>query len=213
MVDTLLKHRKTSQVSTILQRPGIRLNDRTRETGKYALVNLHRSSNVDDRETFLEILLALTTIGSKVLVIFPMHPRTVARVKEFGFEAHCRVLSASEKLDHHGRGPYCIEPLFYLDVPCLTSNATLVLTRSGGIQEETTTLGVPCVTLRDNTECPVTITEGANILAGTRKGRIISHAVRRLKSSHKTGRPKFLDGRAGERIIRDLVKKINASRK
>lgn len=208
MVDTLLKHRKKAQESTILQRLGLGEPGNDRDRLPYALVTLHRPSNVDNRSVFEEILHALTTVGNELPVIFPVHPRTVARIKEFGLESQCRVLGLTDRLGRHSRGVYGIDPLGYLDFLCLTSNARLVLTDSGGIQEETTALGVPCVTMRNNTERPVTVTQGTNVLAGTRKASIVSHALKKLRRSTKSKRPRFWDGHAGERIIRILVRQL-----
>jgi len=208
MVDTLLKHRKKAQESTILQRLGIQEIGKDRDRLKYALVTLHRPSNVDNREIFEQILQALTIVSKELPVIFPVHPRTVARIKEFGFESQCRMLGQTDRLDGQSRGLYGIDPLGYLDFLCLTSNARLVLTDSGGIQEETTALGVPCVTMRKNTERPVTVTQGTNVLAGTSKVDIVLHALKKLRRSAKHKRPKFWDGHAGERIIKILVRQL-----
>ena len=227
MVDTLLKHLKNAQNSTILERIGLsdgthaptnegadplsrrRTGSRPRGIVRYALTTLHRPSNVDDRATFERILTALGEIGRTVPVIFPIHPRTVARIREFGLERYCTGLGPTERLQENSRGVFCIEALGYLDFLCLTSHAALVLTDSGGIQEETTVLGIPCVTMRDNTERPVTVTEGTNTLAGTKTADIVSHALRKLHRPTKAKRPKFWDGRAGERIIRILTRQFD----
>jgi UDP-N-acetylglucosamine 2-epimerase (non-hydrolysing) len=103
---------------------------------------------------------------------------------------------------------YCIEPLGYLDFLRLMSKARIVLTDSGGIQEETTMLGVPCVTLRNNTERPVTISEGTNVLAGMSKEAIVRQAIRQLKRRAQRTRPRFWDGKAGQRIVKILSKSI-----
>lgn len=212
MVDTLLKHRKKAQKSMVLRRLGLEEPGKDRARLPYTLVTLHRPSNVDNRDVFEEILHALTTVGNELPVIFPVHPRTGARIKDFGFEQQCQMLGQADRLDCHSRGVFGVEPLGYLDFLCLTSNARLVLTDSGGIQEETTALGVPCVTMRNNTERPVTVTQGTNVLAGTRKVDIVAHALKKLRRSTKSKRPQFWDGHAGERIIRVLVRKLSHRR-
>jgi UDP-N-acetylglucosamine 2-epimerase (non-hydrolysing) len=211
MVDTLLKHRRNAQESTILQRLGLQ-DPETRRVERYALVTLHRPSNVDDPRTFQEILRALATVSSELPILFPAHPRTVTRINEFGFSTQCHALGDKDKLDRKRRGLFCMEPLGYLDFLCMMSNASLVLTDSGGIQEETTVLGVPCVTLRNNTERPVTLTQGTNVVAGTRHDAIVAHAFRQLRSTRRPQRPKFWDGRAGTRIVRILAAHLARSR-
>ena len=210
MVDTLIKFRKKSLDSQILQRLGLQRNGRS--PVRYALVTLHRPSNVDDRDTFREILEGLVVIGNQLPVIFPIHPRTVNRIKEFGLEAYCRTLSQSERLDPESRGVIATEPMGYLDFLCLTSNAALVLTDSGGIQEETTALAVPCITLRHNTERPITVTQGTNVLAGTSKTTIVAKALRKLRQDAKAKRPRLWDGRAGHRIVRIVVQQLRRRR-
>src|SRR4029079_283731 len=129
------------------------------QAGKFALVTLHRPSNVDDPAVLGDILDALKKISLKMPVIFPIHPRTRKRVQEFGLS-----------LD----GIRAVDPLGYLEFLNLMSNAGMVLTDSGGLQEETTILRVPCLTLRQNTERPVTIDHGTNIVVGPVKTRILS---------------------------------------
>lgn len=224
MVDTLLKHRERAQKSDILSRLGLERNRtasseipsrRSKDSnGKcdYAVVTLHRPSNVDDREAFREILEALSVIGKELPILFPIHPRTMNRIKEFGFEKQVSWIAPNATLETRRPSIYCLEPLGYLDFLCLMSNAKIIFTDSGGIQEESTVLGVPCVTLRENTERPATLTQGTNVLAGTSKEAIIRHALRQIKPRAKSGKPKFWDGRAGERIIRILTQK-NAGRR
>jgi UDP-N-acetylglucosamine 2-epimerase (non-hydrolysing) len=181
MVDTLLRHRSHALESTILQRLGLQSRVAVEASGvssgskpslptpipqvpPYALVTLHRPGNVDDPETFKGIVNALVQVAHDIPVIFPVHPRTVGRITEYGFGAYFRVLQGSEPVSNQKGILHCIEPLGYLDFLCLMANARMVLTDSGGIQEETTALGVPCITLRNNTERPVTITSGTNRL-------------------------------------------------
>ncbi len=207
----------------------------------YAVLTLHRPSNVDDKETFEEILEALSVISKKIPIFFPVHPRTLNRIKEFGFEKYFNFLSSNSTLSAQNSilpptstlrpvssGIHCLDPLGYFDFLCLMSNAKLVLTDSGGIQEETTVLSISCVTLRKNTERPVTTTHGTNILAGTKKEKIVESVYLQLNrydqgGSHKSVKPnqlnkpnefnepnnsvkpKFWDGRAGQRVIDILV--------
>jgi UDP-N-acetylglucosamine 2-epimerase (non-hydrolysing) len=176
MIDTLLKHRKKAS-ELKLDKPQ-----------RYALVTLHRPSNVDDPKVLGPILQALEEISRSIPVIFPIHPRTAKRVAEFGLSMN---------------GIRTMDPLGYLEFLNLTSTATVVLTDSGGLQEETTILGVPCLTLRHNTERPVTITHGTNIMVGPDKGRILE-AYRRISNGdwRPSGPPEYWDGNAAERIIR-----------
>jgi UDP-N-acetylglucosamine 2-epimerase (non-hydrolysing) len=230
MIDTLLKHREKSQGSGILNRLGLKKTEHnnstnpTNSTNPYAILTLHRPSNVDDKETFQEILEALAVISREVPIFFPAHPRTLNRIKEFGFENYFDFISQHSAFSTRHFCIHCIEPLGYVDFLCLMSNSKLVLTDSGGIQEETTVLGIPCVTLRGNTERPVTIAHGTNILAGFKKDKIIESALLQLNGydqirSYKSvklnkpnklnepNRPKFWDGRAGERIIKILIQR------
>jgi UDP-N-acetylglucosamine 2-epimerase (non-hydrolysing) len=178
MIDTLLRLKDAAMKLTI------------RPPGKYGFVTLHRPSNVDTKETLAEILSALEVVNKDLPLVFPVHPRTAARMKEFGLQTGLKL----------------IEPVGYLDSLCLLAGATLVLTDSGGVQEETTALGVPCLTIRENTERPVTITEGTNTLVGASRARIISEAAKTLTGHGKQGCvPKFWDGRAAERIVQCLL--------
>jgi UDP-N-acetylglucosamine 2-epimerase (non-hydrolysing) len=188
MSDTLLQLKDVALKSDIPQRLGLR--------DSYGFVTLHRPSNVDDKEVFAEILAALDTIQKDLLLVFPVHPRTVNRLKQFGFWDE---LQGRKNLK-------LIDPVGYLDSLCLMANAKLVLTDSGGVQEETTVLGVPCLTIRNNTERPVTITEGTNTLVGTSQSKIVAEARKILAGNGKRGRaPKFWDGKAAERIVECLL--------
>jgi UDP-N-acetylglucosamine 2-epimerase (non-hydrolysing) len=157
----------------------------------YAVLTLHRPSNVDEREVFSGLLDALIELGTRLPVIFPLHPRTKANIEKFGFAE--RVANSNIRL---------IEPLGYLDFMNLYSGAKLVLTDSGGLQEETTALGIACLTLRENTERPITIELGTNQLVGTNPERIKQAAFAILADSAKKDAkiPPLWDGRAAERI-------------
>lgn len=158
---------------------------------RYALVTLHRPANVDDSATLKRLLQSLLEVNRDLAVIFPAHPRTRQRISDFGLNAdQLRVL----------------DPLSYLDFLGLQSRATVVITDSGGIQEETTYLGVPCLTLRENTERPVTVTFGTNVLVGRDPDKLRSELSRVLAGQAKKGTiPPLWDGHAGERIAAVLA--------
>ncbi|MFN2549726.1 MAG: UDP-N-acetyl glucosamine 2-epimerase, partial [Myxococcales bacterium] len=159
--------------------------------GGYALATLHRPSNVDDPAALERLLSALSEVGEEIPIVFPIHPRTRSRLPE-GFNA---------------RGVKLVEPLGYLDFLALTADARLVMTDSGGIQEETTALGVPCLTLRENTERPITVEVGTNQLVGTDPARVIPAAREVLAGRGKKGRiPELWDGHAAERVAEVLVR-------
>ena len=161
---------------------------------RFGVLTLHRPSNVDSTEKLTELLGAIDAIAAQIPVIFPVHPRTQQRLTQAGIKTHPQL-----KL---------IPPVGYLDFLCLLSKATLVLTDSGGIQEETTALGVPCLTLRENTERPITISEGTNLLIGTDPAKILVAAQHILAGKGKAGRiPPFWDGHAAERIVEVLLRK------
>ncbi len=157
--------------------------------GPYVLVTLHRPSNVDDPDMLAQIVTALQGIARQAEVIFPVHPRTRRRIEEAG-------------LSSGGAGVHFLEPLGYLDFLALETRARLVITDSGGVQEETTYLGVPCLTVRENTERPITVSVGTNVLVGRDVERLKVEAQRVLDGKAKKGRiPPLWDGRAGERIV------------
>ncbi len=188
MIDTLFANRKTAEQSDALRRFKVYKRN-------YVLVTLHRPSNVDSRESLLKIMKALKIIQKKLPVIFPVHPRTHTNIKKF--------LSKRE-LGEFSSVAFS-EPLGYFDFLNLMQYAKVVLTDSGGIQEETTALGVACLTLRKNTERPITITQGTNILVGTDTKRIIREAEKVINGKTKKGRcPKYWDGRASERIVKTI---------
>ncbi len=159
--------------------------------GEYALVTLHRPSNVDDEKTFRGILSALGKIGEKVEVLFPAHPRSQKRIKEFGLDPDTKIR--------------VMDPLGYTDFLALEAKAALVLTDSGGVQEETTFFKVPCVTIRENTERPITVEIGTNVLAGVDEKRIVAEGMKALGGKSKKGSiPKFWDEHVAERIVQVL---------
>jgi UDP-N-acetylglucosamine 2-epimerase (non-hydrolysing) len=191
MIDTLMANRERAKKSDILGRLGLK------EKG-YAAITLHRPSNVDDLNKFAEIIAAFEEIQKEIKLVFPMHPRTRSNIK--GSELERRIEAMSNFI--------LLEPVGYLDFLCLMSNAALVITDSGGIQEETTILGVPCMTLRENTERPVTITEGTNHLAHITTDDILKNyrEIRDGGTGNSYGVPKLWDGKAAGRIATIIAK-------
>ncbi|HEV2883797.1 MAG TPA: UDP-N-acetylglucosamine 2-epimerase (non-hydrolyzing) [Pyrinomonadaceae bacterium] len=197
MIDSLLKYLPQASAASVTDDLGLRNQD-------YAVLTLHRPSNVDDAESFGRILDALEAIGERLPIVFPVHPRTLKMMAELGLEQ--RIANA--------KGLRLTNPLGYLDFLNLYGNARLVLTDSGGIQEETTVLGIPCLTLRENTERPVTVKLGTNTIVGTDSSRIVSQAFAALNGkSHKTPViPPLWDGQTAGRILDALVEFPTASR-
>ena len=187
MIDTLLRFAEKAEASTIRRRLGLE--------GDYGLLTLHRPSNVDEAEPLRRILKGLEAVARRIPILFPIHPRTARMLEEFGLSTEIPGLKT-------------VEPLGYLDFLHLEKHARLVLTDSGGIQEETTVLGVPCLTLRDNTERPVTLTEGTNVLVGNDTGRIVEEATKILDGGAPRRRiPDLWDGKASERIV-EILRRI-----
>ena len=169
----------------------------------YAVLTLHRPSNVDDSLVLTNLLDALHELGRQMLILFPVHPRVAERLARQGYPLRTFVESGEPT---PSKGLIYLEPLGYLDFVALMSRARLVLTDSGGIQEETTILGVPCLTLRDNTERPVTVTHGTNRIIGTDPARIVAEALRTLDNpSPPDDAPALWDGCAAARIVRVLL--------
>jgi UDP-N-acetylglucosamine 2-epimerase (non-hydrolysing) len=165
--------------------------------GPYAVVTLHRPSNVDRVDTLAEILTAISAIARRMPVVFSVHPRTQARLREFG-------------LLESAAGIIMTEPMGYIDFLSLTAHAVIVLTDSGGLQEESTVLGIPCLTLRENTERPVTVTHGTNKVVGSRAADILQAFEEAIASSPSPRRPALWDGRASERIAAVLGRTLSA---
>jgi UDP-N-acetylglucosamine 2-epimerase (non-hydrolysing) len=178
MIDSLRRHLKRAMKSDI--------RDRLRISGdRFGLVTLHRPANVDSDRQLVEILEALSVISGDLPLYWPMHPRTRARINQAAIPLSDRI--------------YSVEPLGYLDFLCLQANSSIVLTDSGGVQEETTALGIPCLTLRDNTERPATIEYGTNLLAGTRKETILEAWNQSRADRRERQIPPLWDGQAGPR--------------
>jgi UDP-N-acetylglucosamine 2-epimerase (non-hydrolysing) len=191
MIDSLLKHRERAEQSRIL-------HDLEITPKHYGLVTLHRPSNVDSHENLAQILDALTTVQQELPLIFPVHPRTRKMLQSFGLEEKVQQATNLKLTD----------PLGYLDFLKLMAHAKLILTDSGGIQEETTVLGVPCITMRENTERPITVEVGTNIVIGSSPGRIVEESNRILAGHGKKGAlPELWDGHAAERIVSILLEK------
>lgn len=192
MIDTLLKHRKLAEGLEVTERFGV-------AKGAYATLTLHRPSNVDDRSVLEAILLVLSRIAEELPIIFPVHPRTRKMLERFGL-MHYFATEAD------GKGIRLSEPLGYLEFLHLNMFARLILTDSGGLQEESTVLGVPCITLRNNTERPVTCSVGTNRIVGNDPDKIFAAARDVLEGKWPAGAlPEKWDGRSAERIVEWLV--------
>jgi UDP-N-acetylglucosamine 2-epimerase (non-hydrolysing) len=185
MIDTLLACRQRSERSTVLE--DLRLGGRP-----YAVLTLHRPANVDDPAVFTGLMAAVERLQRETTIVFPVHPRSRKTLAPY--------VEAMPNLRH-------TDPLGYLDFMKLLANARLVLTDSGGIQEETTVLGVPCLTLRNNTERPVTVEQGTNRLVGLDQERIVAAALDVLANPPCAARvPELWDGRAAERVVDVLTR-------
>ena len=193
MIDTLLRQRELARASEVLEQLGL-------EPGTYAVCTLHRPSNTDSVDAANNCVAALELLSARLPVVFPVHPRTRAKLAGFGV------------LDRLQRGGVrLIEPLGYLDFLSLMDRARIVFTDSGGIQEETTVLGVPCLTFRETTERPITITEGTNQLVGLDPARTAAAVDAILRGSPTEGRiPELWDGHAAERILEILSRPRDA---
>jgi UDP-N-acetylglucosamine 2-epimerase (non-hydrolysing) len=164
------------------------------EDGEYAVVTLHRPSNVDDPAMLARLLGALADLARELPVVFPVHPRTRARLADPALGGAAAALRLEE-------------PFGYVDFLSLLAEARLVLTDSGGLQEESTVLGIPCLTLRETTERPITVTEGTNEVVGTDPARILEAASRALRGEFPRRCPELWDGRAGERVAQALLER------
>ena len=230
MIDSLLASQKKASRSGILEALGVRTASATNVSEQngsangngaraYALLTLHRPSNVDHRETFLSILKGLQELSASRPIFFSAHPRTRKRIGEFGLESFFQLedgnpAANATRGNSVRNGIHLLEPVGYLDFLCLMKHASLVVTDSGGIQEETTGLGVPCITVRENTERPVTVTCGTNTIAGTQTENIRAAIKSHSNKKGNARVPEKWDGQAGTRIIEAITleaKKHNAS--
>jgi len=188
MIDALLANRERASKSDALARL------RLKEAG-YGVLTLHRPSNVDEPAPLERIVSALEKIRDRIIIVFPAHPRTVKNLQAYGL---------LERLERGGR-VRIVPPLGYLDFLCLIDSSALVITDSGGLQDETTVLGIPCITLRENTERPVTIEQGTSTLVGNDTAKIVAAAEKALSTGRLTARiPELWDGHAAERIVAAL---------
>lgn len=203
MIDSLEASRRLWTQSTILEKLCLK-------KGEYGVVTLHRPSNVDDLQTLDGVIGALCTVSQRCPLIFPVHPRTIGTLKSLERYRSCLHFGDSPALP---KGICCLEPVGYLDFMALVANARIVLTDSGGLQEETTVLGIPCLTLREKTERPVTVTQGTNRVVGTSPKMIESEAARILETpSRQSASPPLWDGQAAERIVKVLVEQFEKGR-
>jgi UDP-N-acetylglucosamine 2-epimerase (non-hydrolysing) len=189
MIDSLMRFLPVAQKSPVGHDLGLQLGDKWR---RFGILTLHRPSNVASTIKLLNLLRPVEKLAAELPIVFSAHPRTREVLTRCGVMLHHKVI--------------LVPPLGYLDFLCLLSNASLVMTDSGGIQDETTALGVPCLTLRENTERPVTITHGTNTLVGTDPDKILYAAHKILAGVRKLGQvPPLWDGRAAHRIVRILL--------
>jgi UDP-N-acetylglucosamine 2-epimerase (non-hydrolysing) len=197
MIDSLMRVRERAQRSNILEKLGL-------HPSEYALMTLHRPSNVDQKSTLRGILGAVEEIQTHLPVVFPVHPRSRKMFAHFGLQER---IAAMERL-------HLLDPVGYIDFVRLMDRARLVLTDSGGVQEETTVLGIPCLTLRQNTERPVTVRQGTNRVVGSDPVRIVAE-TRRILGEEAPGPkiPQRWDGAAANRIVDILLEKMFASPK
>jgi len=189
MIDSLIHHLPKSESSNVMKEYNL-------EPSKFILVTLHRPSNVDSEEFAKELLHLFNVLSEKKKIIFPIHPRTKKNFLSFGFKAE------NDKI-------LLTDPIGYIDFLSLTKNAELIITDSGGIQEESTYLGVQCITVRNNTERPVTVSVGTNQLVGRDLKKVEEVALNILNGNKKKGKiPELWDGKTAERIAEILVNKI-----
>lgn len=189
MIDTLLHQLEKAKSKSTLNDCGV-------EAGQYAVVTLHRPSNVDSKESLSQLVDVLLNTSKSLPIVFPVHPRTRGRLEEFALldrlesEANVRLLG----------------PMGYHDFLCLTSQAKVIVTDSGGLQEESTALGVPCLTMRENTERPITVDVGTSTLIGSSPAKLDKYLQKVIASSYKEGRcPDLWDGKASERIAKVIL--------
>lgn len=192
MIDSLVKFTPQIDASNILK-------DLKVQKGNYVLMTFHRPGNVDEQESLQKLLEIVYELAAQIKVVFPIHPRTIKNIEQFNLEH----LIKHENIKVVG-------PMGYIDFLYATKNAALIVTDSGGIQEETTFLQVPCLTVRPNTERPITITEGTNQLVELDKEEILHKATEVLSGNAKKGKiPKYWDGKASERLVEALVQTKN----
>jgi UDP-N-acetylglucosamine 2-epimerase (non-hydrolysing) len=207
-LDSLSRHLDRAKQSAILDRLGLKHGERITS---YALLTLHRVSNVDDQKVFSGIISGLDQVRPCLPILFPAHPRTVRRIEEFGLENHFQILEDTDEplpMDDC-RKIIIVPPQGYLDFTCLLAHSDFVLTDSGGIQTEATFLGIPCLTLRENTEWILTLEKGTNHLVGIDPDRIRRETVKILESERPSPQiPQYWDGRTAVRIKDIIIKNL-----
>jgi UDP-N-acetylglucosamine 2-epimerase (non-hydrolysing) len=204
MIDSLRRHLSHARHSPLPKELAVQEVDGAAAMGPYGLVTLHRPATVDDAARFRAVWGSLQEISQDLPLIFPVHPRTKQAMSEIGIP---------DRRHDDSHGMVLIPPLSYLQFLKLESEATLVITDSGGVQEETTALGVPCLTVRENTERPITISEGTNTLVGREGYRLVQEARKILRGEGKKGRiPGLWDGFAAVRIVRNLLSQVEADK-
>ncbi|MCI0449414.1 MAG: UDP-N-acetylglucosamine 2-epimerase (non-hydrolyzing) [Chlorobi bacterium] len=192
MIDTLVKFNNEIKHKDVLRKYELKKNE-------FCFLTLHRPSNVDNKKVFKKIAIALKKISGDIKIVFPAHPRSLKKMKEFILKNYFNT-----------KNIVLTEPIGYLDTIALVSTARFVITDSGGLQEETTYLNVPCLTLRENTERPVTSAIGTNTVIGTNTELLMKMVTRILSGNYKKGkRPKFWDGNTAGRIANILRKKFS----
>ncbi len=193
MIDTLFHFLPLAEKSKIMAEHNLKKDE-------YALVTLHRPSNVDEKESLSAILNTLKIIQQNLKIVFPVHPRTTHKIRDFGLE---NLVSSMPNL-------IITEPIGYLDFQKLMSNSKFVITDSGGIQEETTALKIPCITVRENTERPVTIWEGSNELAGTDMKKVLELSQKAINNNWKESKiPNLWDGKTSSRVVSAIENYFN----
>ncbi len=193
MIDTLLKHKNLALKLDVFNKLGVEKNG-------YATLTMHRPSNVDSKSVLEEILQTLAEISQIIPIIFPIHPRTRKMIAKYNLS---RYLNEGSEVT----GIWVTEPMSYLEFLNLNMHASLILTDSGGLQEESTVLGIPCITMRHNTERPITCTIGTNTIVGNSGEKILEASKKALKNNQKNNQiPEKWDGKSAKRIVRWLLK-------
>jgi UDP-N-acetylglucosamine 2-epimerase (non-hydrolysing) len=210
LIDTLLANREKASQSRILEKLGLQSSNGPLD---YATLTLHRPSNVDTKDPLEKIFDALVEISKTLPIVFQMHPRTRKQIEQFGLDQYSHFIEFGENqtapFNPHKPKIFTTQPLGYLDFLHLVSNSKIVLTDSGGIQEETCILGIPCVTLRNNTERPVTVEVGTNRVTGIEKAKIIGACRDFIQNPPKNpASPHLWDGKAAERTVGILLEKL-----
>lgn len=194
MIDTLLKHMTIAEELKLIQKLGL-------EKGDYATLTMHRPSNVDNSEILEGILKTFKEISRDLPIIFPIHPRTMKMVEQFGLNHYFK---SDGKVD----GIWLTKPLGYIDFLHLNMNAKMIFTDSGGLQEESTVLGIPCITMRQNTERPITCEVGTNMIVGNDRRKILTAVEHVMQGKQSGGIPEKWDGRAARRIVDWLLANV-----